>query len=108
VKNIGMHIGGGPNDAPTKAPIKRSVEPHFDEFRACFAKVSDPKKGGDVSVDLHIDKDGGKAALTKYKSALSGEGFEECVKAVFVGIDFEKPKTGTTNVSYGLGFRPKK
>ena len=103
-----MHIGGGPNDAVTKGPVKRSVEPHFDELRACFAKVSDPKKGGDVSIDLHIEREGGKAKVTKYRSALSGDGFEDCVKAVFESIDFERPKGGTTNVSYGLGFRPKR
>jgi hypothetical protein len=108
VKNIGMHIGGGPNDAETKSPIKRSVEPHMDAFRACFAKASDPKKGGDVSVDLYIDRAGGKAQIKKYKSAIEGEGFEPCVKDVFLSIDFLKPKTGTTVVSYGLGFRPKK
>ncbi len=108
VKNIGMHIGGGPNDAETKSPIKRSVDPHMDAFRACFAKASDPKKGGDVSVDLYIDRAGGKAQIKKYKSAIEGEGFEPCVKDVFLAIDFLKPKTGTTVVSYGLGFRPKK
>ena len=80
----------------------------MDAFRACFAKATDPKKGGDVSVDLKIDKAGGKAELKKYKSAIEGEGFEPCVKDVFTSIDFEKPKTGTTVVSYGLGFRPKK
>jgi hypothetical protein len=108
VKNIGMHIGGGPNDDATKAPIKRSVQPHFDAFRACFAKVVDPSKGGDVSVDLRIDKAGGKAELRKFKSALEGEGFEACVREVFAAIDFEKPKTGTTVVSYSLKFTPEK
>src|SRR5262249_17896478 len=41
VTNIGMHIGGGPNDDVTKAPIRRSVEPHFDEFRKCFGLAQD-------------------------------------------------------------------
>jgi hypothetical protein len=108
VKNIGMHIGGGPNDDATKAPIKRSVQPHFDAFRACFAKVAEPTKGGDVSVDLRIDKAGGKAELRKFKSALEGEGFEACVREVFARVDFEKPKTGTTVVSYSLRFTPEK
>jgi hypothetical protein len=106
VTNIGMHIGGGANDAPEKEPIKRSVEPHFDAFRRCFAKVEDPKKGGDVSVDLRVDKAGGKAKLTKLKTALKGKAFEECVSSVFEAIDFRKPKGGTTNVSYSLRFTP--
>lgn len=107
VKNIGMHIGGGPNDTVTKAPIKRSVEPHFDAFKICFGKA-DEQKQGDVSVDLKIQAAGGKAALTKYKSAIKGEAFESCVKDTFAQIDFEKPKGGATVVSYSLRFTPPK
>ena len=44
VSNIGMHIGGGPNDDVTKDPIRRSVQPHFDAFRRCFAQVEDAGK----------------------------------------------------------------
>lgn len=100
-----MHIGGGPNDGPTKAPIKLSVEPHLSEFAACFAKVSEPKRG-DVSVDLRIPAEGGKVKLTKYKSALAGEGFEACVVETFGRIEFRKPKGGATVVSYSLRFEP--
>ena len=92
----------------TKGPIKRSVEPHFDAFKRCFAKVEEPTKGGDVSVDLRVEKDGGKASLKKYKSALKGEGFEACIRAVYEGIDFEKPADGATMVSYSLRFTPEK
>jgi hypothetical protein len=106
VANIGMHIGGGPNDAPTKAPIKLSVEPHFDEFRRCFALVEDPKKGGDFGIDLRIEKDGGKAKVTKPRTALKGEGFTPCMVGVFEKIDFRKPKGGATVVSYSLRFTP--
>ena len=108
VKNIGMHIGGGPNDDVTKGPIKRSVAPHFDALKACFAKAEDQAKGGDVSLDLKIDKAGGKAEIKKWKSAIAGEGFEQCVREVILGVDFEKPKTGTTVVSYSLRFTPDK
>jgi hypothetical protein len=108
VKNIGMHIGGGPNDNETKAPIKRSVDPHMDKFAVCFGKADVQDKGGDVSVDLRIDKAGGKAELKKYKSGIDGKAFEDCVRETFAAIDFEKPKTGTTVVSYSLRFSPKK
>ena len=94
-----MHIGGGPNDDVTKGPIKRSVAPHFDALKACFAKAEDQAKGGDVSLDLKIKK---------WKSAIAGEGFEQCVREVILGVDFEKPKTGTTVVSYSLRFTPDK
>lgn len=108
VKNIGMHIGGGPNDDATKAPIKRSVARHFEQLRACFSKAADQDKQGDVSVDLKIQKAGGQAEVQKFKSALKGEGFETCIRDVFLAIDFEKPKTGTTVVSYSLRFTPDK
>jgi len=107
VTNIGMHIGGGPHDAVTKAPIKLSVEPHFDEFRRCFALVDDPKKGGDFGVDLRIEREGGKAQVTKPRTALKGEGFSACVIGVFEKIDFRKPKGGATVVSYSLRFTPR-
>ena len=58
-----MHVGGGVNDASEKAPIKRSVEPHMAAFAKCFAKAEDPGKGGDLSVDLRIEREGGKAQV---------------------------------------------
>ncbi len=103
-----MHIGGGPNDADTKAPIKRSVAPHLDALGRCFAQASEPTKGGDVSIDLHIQREGGRAAVKKLKSGVEGEGFATCVRGVFEAIDFERPKTGETVVSYSLRFTPKK
>jgi hypothetical protein len=108
VANIGMHIGGGPNDDVTKDPIRRSVQPHFDAFRRCFAMVEDPKKGGDVGVDLRIDRTGGKAAVSHPRTAIKGKEFKECVVRTFEGIEFLKPRGGTTTVSYSLRFTPSK
>ncbi|WP_437922706.1 hypothetical protein WMF37_27145 [Sorangium sp. So ce291] len=106
VANIGMHIGGGPHDDYTKEPIKRSVAPHFDEFRRCFALAEDPTKGGDFGIDLRIEKDGGKAEVRKPRTALKGEAFTKCVVGVFERIDFLKPRRGPTVVSYSLRFTP--
>jgi hypothetical protein len=105
VENIGMHIGGGPNDAATKEPVRRSVEPHFDALRRCFAMAEEPKKG-DFGIDLRIDKAGGKAKISHPRTALKGKAFEACVVHVFEAIDFLKPKGGTTVVSYSLRFTP--
>ena len=106
VANIGMHIGGGPNDDVTKDPIRRSVQPHFDEFRRCFAKVDDAKKAGDFGVDLRIDRAGGKARVSHPRTTLKGKDFKACVLSTFEGIDFLRPKGGTTTVSYSLRFTP--
>lgn len=102
-----MHIGGGPNDNATKDPIGKSVEPHFDEFRKCFARAYDQKKGGDVGVDLLIPGAGGKAKVTPtVRTSIKGERFDECVVSVFKEIDFLKPRFGNTTVSYSLRFTP--
>lgn len=106
VANIGMHIGGGPNDAPTKAPIRQSVEPHFDDLKRCWAKVDDPKKGGDFGLDLLIDRAGGKAKVSHPRTSLKGQGFKECMVEAFEAIDFKKPRGGTTTVSYSVRFTP--
>lgn len=108
VKNIGMHIGGGPNDAPTKAPFKRSVEPHFPELARCWAGLAEPSATGDVSLDLRVEKDGGKAKITKTKTTLGDDAFRACLLAVLEKVDFEKPRGGATVVSYSLRFTPKR
>lgn len=105
VVNIGMHIGGGPNDDITKEPIRRSVHPHFDAFRRCY-RLAEEQKKGDFGVDLRIDKAGGKAQVSHPRTALKGKAFKECVVKVFEEIDFLKPKGGTTTVSYSLRFTP--
>lgn len=101
-----MHIGGGPNDAATKDPIAKSVEPHFDELRRCFALVDDQKHGGDIGVDLLIEAEGGKAKVTAPRTRLKGNGFQECVVKVYEGITFLKPRFGKTMVSYSVAFTP--
>lgn len=107
VSNIGLHIGGGPNDAVTKEPVLKSVEPHFEAFRACFASVDDPKKGGDFGVDLLIEAAGGAAKVTHPRTILAGDAFRTCVVGVFEKISFQKPKGGRTMASYSLHFVPR-
>jgi pyruvate/2-oxoglutarate dehydrogenase complex dihydrolipoamide acyltransferase (E2) component len=104
VVNIGMHIGGGPNDDVTKEPVKKSVEPHFEALRACFSRA-EGGKGGDFGVDLLIPKDGGKAKVSHPRTSL-GKDFQSCVVGVFEQIEFRKPKGGLTMVSYSLRFTP--
>lgn len=106
VANIGMHIGGGPNDAETKAPIKKSVEPRFDDFKRCWSKAEDATKAGDFGIDLLIPKDGGKAETSHVRSQIKGKDFVDCVVSVFQTVDFMKPKKGLTKVSYSLRFTP--
>jgi hypothetical protein len=106
VTNIGMHIGGGPNDAPTKDPIARSVAPHFDELRACWSSIDDPTRAGDFGVDLLIPARGGKATVTNPRTRLGPQAFRDCVVGVFENVEFLSPRTGKTMVSYSLQFAP--
>jgi hypothetical protein len=108
VANIGMHIGGGPNDDETKDPIRRSVSPHFDDFRRCFSRAEEQDKGGTFGVDLRIGSAGGAAKVSHPRTSLKGKAFKECVVSTFEKIDFKKPRGGTTTVSYSLRFTPKK
>jgi hypothetical protein len=105
VTNIGMHIGGGPNDAKTKEPIEKSVEPYFDDLKHCWGSLDKPGPG-DFGVDLLIEANGGKAEVSHPRTALKGDAFRDCVVDVFKGIIFEKPRTGRTRVSYSIRFEP--
>ncbi len=54
MKFYGLHVGGGKNDKAEHAPIISSISAHTDEFKRCFAKADDPKKGGTFGVQLLI------------------------------------------------------
>jgi hypothetical protein len=104
VANIGMHIGGGPNDDVTKAPIHKSVAPHFDAIARCF-----PANGVlpvDFGVDLVIEAKGGRAQVARPRTPLRDDAFIGCVVGVFQAIDFLPPRFGRTVVSYSLRFSP--
>lgn len=108
IKTIGMHIGGGPNDRETKAPIRRAVQDKADSFRACFALVEDRTKGGTFGVDIRIPGEGGKAKIRDPRSGLKGDGVEECMVKAFESVEFERPPKGVPMmVSYSMRFTPK-
>jgi hypothetical protein len=102
---IGMHVGGGPYDEITKEPMKRSVEPHFADLARCWRLVA-KQQSTDVGVDLVIEAAGGRAKVSNPRTTASGEGFVPCVVAFFEGVDFEKPRSGKTVVSYSVRFTP--
>ncbi|MDB4938339.1 MAG: hypothetical protein JWP87_5311 [Labilithrix sp.] len=102
---IGMHVGGGPYDEPTKEPMKRSVEPHFKELARCWRLVSRPQQT-DVGVDLVIEAAGGRARVSNPRTTATGEGFLPCVVAFFESVEFLPPKNGRTVVSYSVRFLP--
>ncbi|MBM4358840.1 MAG: hypothetical protein FJ096_12115 [Deltaproteobacteria bacterium] len=109
VKNVGLHIGGGPNDNVTKRPIREAVKLHFDGFRACYAKAISPKKADTFGVDLRIPGEGGVAKVSKPRTAMKGDGLVECMVEEFEKVEFSKPPKGVPmTVSFSVEFRKKK
>lgn len=108
VKNIGLHVGGGPNDAATKAPFLRAVERRFDDFRRCYGLVEKKDARGTFGIDLLVPREGGHAASSNSRTALGGPAFRDCVAHVFETVDFERPRGGATRLSYALSFEPTK
>lgn len=105
VENIGLHIGGGPNDAETKAPFLSAVAERFPSFMDCYRKNEDPAAGGRFGIDLHIGRSGGRARLEQPRTALRGADFRACLSSAFEAVEFQKPKKGPTTISYSLRFR---
>jgi hypothetical protein len=104
VENIGLHVGGGPNDADTKAPFLRAVAERFPAFLDCYRKNEDPAKGGRFGIDLHIARAGGHPRIEQPRTAMHGPEFRACVSATFESVEFDKPKRGPTTISYSLHF----
>jgi hypothetical protein len=108
ISTYGMHIGGGPNDKQTKAPIREAIMAQRDAFRACFALCDDKSKTGTFGVDLRIPAAGGKAEVSKPRGGLKGPGVPECMIRAFESVEFRKPpKAGAMVVSCSLRFTPK-
>ena len=105
VRNIGMHIGGGPNDSTTKGPIRAAVRPHYDDFRRCYGKIDKPAREITFGVDIRIHRKGGFAKISNPRSGFKGRRASTCMLEVFEGIEFTRPPSGKpTNVSFSLGF----
>lgn len=104
VENIGLHIGGGPNDAETKAPFLSAISERFPAFMDCYRKNDDPATGGRYGVDLHIARAGGHPRLEQPRTALRGPEFRACLSSVFESVEFKKPSRGPTTISYSLRF----
>lgn len=103
VHSVGMHIGGGPNDAAGKAPFEQAIERRFPEFLRCYRLVTEPGKGGTFGVDLHIERSGGKPRVEQPRTALGGDPFRSCMLAAFESVEFPALKKPSV-VSYSLRF----
>ena len=104
VEPLGMHVGGGKNDADEKAPFHRALERRFPAFLECYRLAEDPWTGGSFGIDIKIPRAGGKAAVEQPRTKIRGAGFQECMVAAVGSADFDKPKAGPTVISYSVRF----
>jgi hypothetical protein len=104
VEPLGMHVGGGKNDAEEKAPFHRALEQKFPAFLECYRLADDPWAGGSFGVDLKIPRAGGAPLAEQPRTRIRGAGFQECMVAAFGKVRFEKPKAGPTVISYSVVF----
>jgi hypothetical protein len=104
LENIGLHIGGGPNDAESKRPFLRAILRRFPAFLDCYRESEEPAKGGRFGIDLHIARAGGHPRVEQPRTALRGAPFRDCLSTVFASVEFERPKRGATTISYSLRF----
>ncbi|HEX7671766.1 MAG TPA: hypothetical protein VF395_19365 [Polyangiaceae bacterium] len=105
VTNIGLHVGGGPNDAATKAPFERAIQKQFDDFKRCYGKMGAPTAHGTFGIDLLIEKEGGHPKTSGSRTAMP-DAFRDCVAHVFETVVFDRPRLGATKISYALKFDP--
>ena len=104
VRNVGLHIGGGSNDAASKEPFQRAIAARFEAFLTCYRQVVEPDKGGTFGVDLFINREGGQAEVRQPRTSMKGDAFRECVVEVFKSVVFDRPTKGPTVISYSIKF----
>jgi hypothetical protein len=104
VEQLGMHVGGGKNDAEEKAPFHRALEQKFPALLECYRLVDEPWTGGSFGVDLKIPRAGGAAAVEQPRTRIRGAGFQDCMVRALGKVQFEKPKGGPTVISYSVLF----
>jgi hypothetical protein len=106
VRNVGLHVGGGPNDAAGKAPFLTAIEQQFPEFLRCYRLVSEPGTGGTFGIDLHIERTGHHPRTEQPRTALGGDPFRECMIKAFEAVDFprlQKPAVISYSVRFTVG-----
>lgn len=104
IEPLGMHVGGGTNDAAEKAPFHRALERQFPAFLECYRLVEDPWSGGSFGIDLKIPRAGGPPSIEQPRTKLHGTGFQQCMVSAFGKVQFERPKAGPTVISYSVRF----
>jgi hypothetical protein len=105
VKQMGLHIGGGPNNEVEAARYAGPIAQRFADFGACYPLAKGTRKAVSFGVDLLVTSRGGRAKIKDFRTLLTGKDFLACMLDVFGTIEFSGPARDTV-VSYSLLFKP--
>lgn len=103
VRQVGMHIGGGPNDAESKQPFSKAIEARNQQYLVCYRLVKNPLQGGTFGVDLFVGTAGGMPDVRATRQRLGGSDFESCMVDAVGGVRFARQPKPTT-LSYSMRF----
>ncbi len=104
LKNVGLHVGGGPNDAATHHAFAAPIGLVFGEFQRCYRSVELPRPLAIYGVDLVVEPGSGRAKVRTVRTKLGGKAFLECLQSVLEAVHFQNPLKKPTSVSYSLRF----
>lgn len=105
VKQLGLHIGGGPNTEEEHARYSRPIQRRFGELVRCYDLAQPTQKNASFGVDLLVPSRGGVAKIKDYRTVLNGKDFHLCVLGVFGSVEFPAPEKATV-ISYSVLFKP--
>lgn len=105
VKQLGLHIGGGPNNEQEHAIYSTPIQRRFGELQQCYALATPTRNNASFGVDLLISTRGGTAKIKDYRTSLGGKEFHLCVLGVFGSVAFPARDKATV-VSYSVLFKP--
>gem|GEM_PF-1180477 len=104
LKNVGLHVGGGPNDAATHRAFTAPISLVFGEFQRCYRLVERPRPLAIYGVDLVVEPGSGRAKVRAIRTKLSGKAFLKCMQNVLEAVRFRNPLKQPTSVSYSVRF----
>lgn len=107
VETLGLHLGGGTNDAEVRARILQKLEESFGALETCYGSANPSKLTRSFGVDLYVPAAGGGPEVRAVRTSIEGAEFKECVLTAYTALRFAKQSSGPLVVSYSVRFEPR-
>ena len=103
-----LSSGGGSSKGFSADEIRRVVNSHMGQIRACYEAALDSSPGlkGSVTASWHISATGGVPRAVVASSTLSNGRVEGCITRVIKGWTFRNPDAIEADASWGFVFTP--